>query len=78
MRLTQTPSCSSSLNTCRASTPIIRNESCAPRFSGSVGVKICVLKLLDDSKEITFGNYYKIQDDTYDLFHSQLNIAYIE
>jgi hypothetical protein len=50
MKLTQTPNLSSSSNTCRELTPLIRNESCAPLCSGSVGVKICVLKLLDDSK----------------------------
>ncbi len=48
--LTQTPNCSSSENNCWASTPIIRSESCEPRCSGSMGVKICILKSFDDSK----------------------------
>ncbi len=50
IKLTQTPSRSSSLNNCRASTPIIQMESCAPLCSESTGVKICALKLPDDSK----------------------------
>ena len=49
--LTQTPNFSNDSNTWWAFTSMIRNDSCAPRCSGSSGVRILTLTLLDESKQ---------------------------